>query len=163
MSRSKITEIHIQQGKEWMKAQAESGLNKETWCKENGIPRWKFFRLQRILRKQMLDQMKLNECSSVQEMLMEDPVFVELPVTSVTPHATSVTTATKSELDAATIATSVTKADNFTDLRTAALGYPASCHDKDTIRVSYGGFDVSVSNNADMMMLTSVLRAVANV
>ncbi|MDY6361786.1 MAG: hypothetical protein SPL23_11525 [Lachnospiraceae bacterium] len=61
---------------QWIKAQAESGLTKEQWMKENHISRWTFYQYQRELRKLALDSTELQPLQ--EENKLEEPAFVEI-------------------------------------------------------------------------------------
>ena len=61
---------------QWIKAQAESGLTKEQWMKENHISRWKIYQYQRELRRLAVDSAELQPLQ--EEPKPEEPAFVEI-------------------------------------------------------------------------------------
>lgn len=87
---AKIMEVRLQQWIPLFEAQASSGLTKNEWCKENGIPRWQFFRKQKELRKYLIEKNKVTSASSeTGEML---PALVELPIDAPAEAATALNT-----------------------------------------------------------------------
>jgi len=68
---SKVMELRL---KEWMpifEEQAKSGLNKQDWCRQNGIKRAAFFKWQRECRAYILSKQELVSVEN-------EPSFVEL-------------------------------------------------------------------------------------
>ena len=71
---STIMELRLKQWLPIFEAQAESGLTKKDWCRENGIPRWQFYQRQKECREYLLEHKELPACTV--------PEFVELPLTA---------------------------------------------------------------------------------
>ena len=58
----------------WLQALQQasaSGLSNKEWCRQNGVPASTFYRWKRVLRDQLLDQMKSSESCGIH--------FVKLP------------------------------------------------------------------------------------
>ena len=79
-----VMNLRLQQWKPIFEAQAESGLNKEEWCKQNGIRRWEFYKRQRKLRQSILDQASDNLLPEnvTTDLIPSSETFVELPMKS---------------------------------------------------------------------------------
>ena len=79
-----VMNLRLQQWKPIFEAQAESGLNKEEWCKQNGIRRWEFYKRQRELRQSILDQASddLLPENVTTDLIPSSETFVELPMKS---------------------------------------------------------------------------------
>ena len=75
---AKVMEAKIQHWMPLFEAQASSGLTKDAWCKENGIPRWQFYRRQKEIRKYLLDKNK--DASAMIEAEEMPPTLVEIPI-----------------------------------------------------------------------------------
>jgi hypothetical protein len=77
---SKIMELRLKQWMPIFEEQAKSGLNKQEWCKLNGVKRASFFKWQRELRKYLLEknENKFQNQLSTELAVHTAPAFVEL-------------------------------------------------------------------------------------
>lgn len=146
----RVTEIRMQGWADIIKAQASSGLNKKEWCEKNGIKRHQFFRMQRILRNQILatgekeslqrNHRSIPECPlsgiETSKTVSGETVFVELP---------TVTSAT------APAALSVEK-PVIEEIRTSPV-----------LTVRHGKFSVELSESVSAALLQKVLKVISDV
>lgn len=79
-----VMDLRLEQWKPIFEAQAKSGLNKQEWCKQNGIPRWEFFRRQKELRQLLLKQPSEDPTLVTKntDLIPSTAAFVELPMES---------------------------------------------------------------------------------
>ena len=80
-----VMDIRLKQWIPILEAQARSGLDKQTFCKQNGISRGLFFKWQRILRERIADgfdpgSISAPAATTVSGINPEDghPVFFEI-------------------------------------------------------------------------------------
>ena len=141
-----VMDIRLQNWIPIFEAQARSGLDKQTFCKQNGISRGLFFKWQRILRERIADGFDPESISAPTVLTVrgidaadDHPTFFEI-----------------------TPASSTSLADR--DSRTEAAPRQTPVVDKASysgqICISYGDFSVSLSGDVDETSLTSILRAV---
>lgn len=74
------SEVMEQRLKQWLpifEAQAQSGLNKQDWCEQNGIKRHSFFKWQRECRAYLLSKQQNADAMQIKS----DPSFVEISCT----------------------------------------------------------------------------------
>lgn len=71
---SKVMELRIREWIPIFEEQAKSGLNKQDWCKQNGIKRAAFFKWQRECRAYLLAKNEIVQAKS-------EPSFVEISCT----------------------------------------------------------------------------------
>lgn len=134
---TKIMEMRLKQWMPIFEAQAESGLNKEAWCTENGIKRWEFFKWQREIRKYILEHNKQDQevCITIPS-ASQQTSFIDI-----TPTLTLPTTG---------------KVFNPLIDSYGCTAAPSVC-------VKYGGFSIDLPKGVDGEFLSTVLKAVKNV
>lgn len=126
--------------KQWMplfEEQAKSGLNKEEWCRLNGVKRAAFFKWQRELRKYLLEknENKFQAQQSSELAVHTASKFVELaPVSSSVPSSLN---------------DSCVKSGDIT---------PAS-----SISIRCGEFSIDLNDDVNELLLSKVLKAMADV
>jgi hypothetical protein len=134
---SKIMELRLKQWIPIFEEQAKSGLNKQEWCRINDISRAAFFKWQRELRKYLLEknENRLQAQLSTELAVHTDSRFVELAPTS----------------------SSVRSSLNDCSVRSADIT-PAS-----SISIRCGEFSIDLNNDVNEMLLSKVLKAMADV
>ena len=141
-----VMDIRLQNWIPIFEAQVRSGLDKQTFCKQNGISRGLFFKWQRILRERIADGF--------------DPGSISVPVASTVSGTGAVDD--HPAFFEITPASSTSLAD--LDSRAEAVPRHTPVADKASyggqICISYGSFSVSLSGDVDESSLTSILRAV---
>lgn len=134
---SKIIELRLKQWMQIFEEQAKSGLKKQEWCKLNGVKRAAFYKWQRELRKFLLEknENKFQDQLSTELAVHTAPSFVELAPTS-----SSLRSSLKD---------SCVRSGDIT---------PAS-----SISIRYGEFVVDLNNDVNELLLSKVLKVMANV
>lgn len=134
---SKIMELRLKQWISIFEEQAKSGLNKQEWCRLNGVKRAAFYKWQRELRNYVLQENKNKhrEALSTELTVNTAPDFVEL-----TPASSSV----RPRL-------------NDSCVRSGDIA-PAS-----SISIRYGEFVVDLNHDVNELLLSKVLKVMANV
>ena len=139
-----VMDIRLKQWIPILEAQARSGLDKQTFCKQNGISRGLFFKWQRILRERIAEGFDPTSVLSPgitddgsADGSNESPVFFEITPTS---------------------PCSLAETDRYNK---NTLSPPAvSAPDSFGVSISYGDFSLSLSGEVDESALTTILRAV---
>ena len=139
-----VMDIRLKQWIPILEAQARSGLDKQSFCKQNGISRGLFFKWQRILRERIAEG--FDPTSVLSPAITDDgsadgsnefPVFFEITPTSSCGLA---------ETDKCSKST---------------LPQPAvSATDSFRVSISYDDFSISLSGEVDESALAAILRAV---
>ncbi|MHB9057105.1 MAG: IS66 family insertion sequence element accessory protein TnpA [Paludibacteraceae bacterium] len=122
--------------KQWIpifEEQAKSGLNKQEWCRQNDVKRTAFFKWQRELQKYLLDKNKDKPSNALA--VHTAPDFVELAPAS---------TPAKSGLNNCCV-----RSGDIT---------PAS-----SISIKCGEFSIDLNDNVNELLLSKVLKVMANV
>lgn len=134
---SEIMELRLKQWMSIFEEQAKSGLNKQEWCKLNGVKRAAFFKWQRELRKYLLEknENKIQDQLSTKLAVHTAPGFVEL----------------------ATASSSVQSSQNDSCVRSGDIT-PAS-----SISIRCGEFVVALNDDVNEMLLSKVLKVMADV
>jgi len=134
---SEIMELRLKQWMPIFEEQAKSGLNKQEWCIQNEVKRAAFFKWQRELRKYLLEknENKSRDQISTELAVHPAPDFVELASASST---------VRSSLNACCVRSS--------DIT------PAS-----SISIRCGEFVVDLKDDVNEMLLSKVLKAIADV
>ena len=143
-----VMDIRLKQWIPILEAQARSGLDKQTFCKQNGISRGLFFKWQRILRERIADgfdpvSISAPAATTVSGINPEDghPVFFEIsPAPS----------------------TNLVNQDSITEATSKHMPIVDQASYNGHISISYSGFSISLSGEVDETSLTSILRAVKN-
>lgn len=134
---SKIMELRLKQWMPIFEEQASSGMNKQEWCRLNGVKRAAFFKWQRELQKYLLEKSgnNLRETLSTELAVNTAPDFVELAPTRslVRPRL------------------------NDNGVRSGDIA-PAS-----SISIRYGEFVVDLNHDVNELLLSKVLKVMANV
>lgn len=134
---SKVMELRLKQWIPIFEQQSKSGLNKQEWCKLNNVNRAAFFKWQRELREYLLEK-NGNMVQSQQSKALTaqtSSMFVELaPVSS----------SVQSGLN-----------DNFVSSRDIAQTAPIS--------IRCGKFSIDLNNDTNELLLSKVLKAMADV
>lgn len=128
-------------------AQARSGLNKKTFCEQNGIRRDLFFKWQRIFRQKVANGSDLNSIITPTEIKQsnnkhdeDSPVFYELSDN------------TQNVLN-----------ENSNDRNKKFLSPVIDTPEEScAISISYESFTIKLSGKLDESSLTSVIRAIKN-
>ena len=134
---SKIMELRLKQWMPIFEEQAKSGLNKQDWCKLNGVKRAAFFKWQRELQKYLLEKSenKFLDQISTEIAVQTAPDFVEL-----VPASSSLLSSTNDRC--------VRSGDNT----------PAS-----SISIRCGEFVVDLKDDVSELLLSKVLKVMADV
>lgn len=134
---SKVMELRLKQWIPIFEQQSKSGLNKQEWCKLNNVNRAAFFKWQRELREYLLEK-NGNMVQSQQSKALTEQTssrFVELaPVSS----------SVQSGLN-----------DNFVSSRDIAPTAPIS--------IRCGKFSIDLNNDTNELLLSKVLKVMADV
>lgn len=79
---NRVMSVRAEQWRKILEAQMASGLTKEKWCEENGVPRWQFYRWQKKIREMELSGTNSSpESDSGKQDLLEDKLsFAEVPM-----------------------------------------------------------------------------------
>ena len=136
----RMRKMKMAQGAQWMKDQAASGLSKQAWCRENGVPRASFFYYQRILRTKALDDHPIVEKMADNAIAgaVTSPALVEIPVCTVPAGSTAVPVSAPEH------------------------HRPAAQAREDRVEISCGAFSVRIPENISENSLTRILKAVKN-
>ncbi len=141
-----VMDIRLQNWIPIFEAQARSGLDKQTFCKQNGISRGLFFKWQRILRERIANGFDPGSISTPTITKVSDvnPTDDHFAFFEITPAPSS------NLVNQDSIAAATPKHMPVVD----ATSYDGQ------ICISYGSFSVSVCGAVDETSLTSILRAV---
>jgi hypothetical protein len=126
--------------KKWMpifEQQAKSGLNKQEWCRQNQVSRAAFFKWQREFRIYLLEKNK-NMCRTQQSKeltVQTTSKFIELALSSSSVRSY--------------------QNDNFVSSRDIAPTAPIS--------IRCGKFSIDLNNDVNELLISKVLKAMANV
>lgn len=134
--KEKDMEARIKKWAPMLEEQARSGLNKDDWCKANGISRTAFFKWQRETRSYMLaNNLKMPSISN--GYFQTEPTFIDI-----TPKAAAPAVAGNGQetLPCSVRTTPVTE-----------------------LSIRYGGFSVELNEITDERLLTMALRVISNV
>jgi hypothetical protein len=134
---SKVMELRLKQWIPIFEQQSTSGLNKQEWCKLNNVNRSVFFKWQGILREYLLEKNEnmVQTQQSTELVAQTASKFVELaPVSS----------SVQSSLN-----------DNFVSSRDIAPTAPIS--------IKCGKFSIDLNNDANELLLSKVLKVMADV
>ena len=139
-----VMDIRLKQWIPILEAQANSGLDKQTFCKQHGISRGLFFKWQRILRERMAEGFDPDSISlpaitdkDTGDIRDNEPVFYEL-----TPTA------------------SCSAAENSRPVGNPTSSRLVSPVNASGVTISYGGFSINLSGVVEEATLKSILRAV---
>lgn len=134
---SKVMELRLKQWIPIFEQQSKSGLNKQEWCKLNNINRTVFFKWQGILRKYLLEKNEnmVQPHQSGKLVAQTTSKFVELAPVSFSE---------RSSLN-----------DNFVSSRDITSTAPIS--------IKCGKFSIDLNNDANELLLSKVLKAMADV
>lgn len=135
---SKVMELRLKQWIPLFEDQARSGLNKQEWCRQNQINRAAFFKWQRELREYLLEK---NENMVKTQQSKEFTVQTASKFVELTPPVSS---SIQSGLN-----------DNFVSSRDIAQTAPIS--------IRCGKFSIDLNNDANELLLSKVLKALADV
>ena len=140
-----VMDIRLKQWIPIFEAQASSGLDKQTFCKQHGISRGLFFKWQRILREKMAEGFDPASISLpaitnnvTGDIRNNEPVFYEL---------------------ATTASCSLTENDKPVENLKSDPGFLAPGN-ASGVTISYGGFSINLSETIEESSLKSILRAV---
>ena len=134
---SKIMELRLKQWIPILEQQAKSGLNKLEWCRQNQVSRVAFFKWQKEFRTYLLEKNEnmFQEQQSTELATQTGSKFVEItPVTSSVRSSQNV---------------SCNSSTNFT---------PTA-----PISIRFGKFSIDVNNDANELLISKVLKAMADV
>lgn len=142
-----VMDIRLENWIPIFEAQARSGLNKQTFCKQNGISRDLFFKWQRIFRKKVAEGLDPNSITIPAEIKQSNknhnedgPVFYEL------------STSTQNDLN-----------ENANDRNKKYLSPVIDTPEEScAISIFYESFTIKLSGKMDESSLTSVIRAIKN-
>ena len=129
-------------------AQARSGLDKQTFCKQNGISRGLFFKWQRILRERIADGF--------------NPGCVSAPTVTAVPDTESKDDHTSFFEITPSLPSSLIEQDTTNKTETQRTSVIDVSSSTGHVCISYGSFSVSLSGEVDETSLTSILRAVTH-
>lgn len=134
---SKVMELRLKQWIPIFEQQSTSGLNKQEWCKLNNVNRSGFFKWQGILREYLLEKNgnMVHTQQSTKLVAQTASKFVELA---------SVSSSARSSLN-----------DDFVSSRDITPTAPIS--------IKCGKFSIDLNNDANELLLSKVLKAVADV
>lgn len=134
---SKVMELRLKQWIPIFEEQAKSGLNKQEWCRQNGIKRAVFFKWQKELRNYLLEmnENKLQAQRSTELEVHTAPEFVELAPAS----------------------SSVRSSLNDSCVRSGNITHASS------ISIRCGEFSIDLNDNVNELLLSKVLKAIADV
>lgn len=134
---SEIMELRLKQWMPIFEEQAKSSLNKQEWCRLNGVKRAAFFKWQRELRKYLLEknENKFQEQLSTEFAVHTAPDFIELAPAS----------------------SSVRSSLNDSCVRSGDIT-PAS-----SISIRCGKFSISLNDGVNELLLSKVLKVMADV
>ena len=141
-----VMDIRLQNWIPIFEAQARSDLDKQTFCKQNGISRGLFFKWQRILRERIADGF--------------NPGCVSAPTVTAVPDTKSKDDHTSFfEITPSLPSSLIEQAPpNKNEAQRASVVDVSSSAGH--VCISYGSFSVSLSGEVDETSLTSILRAV---
>lgn len=134
---SKVMELRLKQWIPLLEQQSKSGLNKQEWCKLNNVSRAAFFKWQKEFRTYLLEKNgnMLQTQQSTELATQTGSKFVELaPVTS----------SVRSSLN-----------NNLVSSRDISPTAPIS--------IKCGKFSIDLNNDANELLLSKVLKALADV
>lgn len=140
----KVMDIRLKSWIPIIEAQVRSGLSKKDFCQQNNICRGTFYKWQGILRERVSEGW--------------DPKTSDLPVTDCQYNESKDEDDQHKFFEISTSSHSIPETDHIDDVYHAA-SFNAAPKD-DAIRISYGGFSVTLSGRVDESSLTSILRAV---
>ena len=134
---SKVMELRLKQWMPILEKQAKSGLNKQDWCRQNGIKRAVFFKWQKEVRNYLIEmnENKLQAHVSAELAVHKAPEFVELAPAS----------------------SSVRSSLNDSHIRSGDIT-PVS-----SISIRCGEFSVDLNDDVNGLFLSKVLKAIADV
>ena len=134
---SKIMELRLKQWMPILEEQAKSGMNKLEWCKLNGVNRSAFFKWQRELREYLLEKNKnISQDKLSTELAVHTiPDFVEL-----TPTGSS-------------------RRSNLNDSCVKSGGLTSA----PSISIKCGEFSINLNNDVNELLLSKVLKVMADV
>jgi hypothetical protein len=134
---SKIMELRLKQWMPIFEEQAKSGLNKQEWCKLNGVKRASFFKWQRELRKYLLQKKenKFQDQLSTELAVHTAPDFVELE----------------------TAGSSLQSSLKDGCVRSGDITHASS------ISIRCGEFSIDLNDNVNELLLSKVLKVMADV
>jgi hypothetical protein len=135
---SKVMELRLKQWMPIFEEQIKSGLNKEEWCRKNGVKRAVFFKWQRELRKYLLEK---------NENQLQTQLSTELVVHTTTPGFVELAPANSSVLSSR----------NDSCVRSGDTT-PVSL-----ISIRCGEFSIDLNDDVDELLLSKVLKVVADV
>lgn len=134
---SKIMELRLKQWIPIFEQQAKSGLNKQEWCRQNQVSRAAFFKWQREFQRYLLEknQNMFQEQQSTELTTQTGPNFIELaPASSVVQSDRNVSSSSS------------------TDFAPTA-----------PISIRCGKFSIDLNNDANELLISKVLKAMADV
>lgn len=134
---SKVMELRLKQWMPILEEQAKSGLNKQDWCRQNGIKRAVFFKWQKELQKYFIEknENKLQAQLSTELAVHTAPEFVELAPAS----------------------SSVRSSLNDSRVRSVDIT-PVS-----SISIRCGEFSIDLNDDVNELLLSKILKAIADV
>ncbi len=139
-----VMDIRLKQWIPIFEAQASSGLDKQTFCKQHGISRGLFFKWQRILREKMAEGF--------------DPDSISLPAT--TDKSTGDTRDNEPVFYELTPTASCSVAENCKPIGNPTSSGLVAPVNVSGVIISYGGFSIKMSGIVEEAMLKTILRAV---
>ena len=140
-----VMDIRLKQWIPILEAQASSGLDKQTFCKQHGISRGLFFKWQRILREKMAEGF--------------DPASISLP--AITDNGTGDIKNNEPMFYELSPTAPCSLAENSKPVENLAsdAGFLAPKNASE-VTISYGGFSINLSGAVEEASLKSILRAV---
>ena len=141
-----VMDIRLQNWIPIFEAQARSGLDKQTFCKQNGISRGLFFKWQRILRERIADGF--------------NPGYISTPGVTTVPSTESKDDHTSFFEITPSLPSSLIEQDTTNKTETQRTSVIDVSSSAGHVCISYGSFSVSLSGEVDETSLTSILRAV---
>lgn len=134
---SKIMELRLKQWIPIFEQQAKSGLNKQEWCRQNQVSRVAFFKWQKEFRTYLLEK---NE-----NMFQEQ-------------QSTELATQTGSKFIEITPVNSSVRASQNASCNSSTVFAPTA-----PISIRFGKFSIDVNNDANGLLISKVLKAMADV
>lgn len=134
---SKIMELRLKQWIPIFEQQAKSGLNKQEWCQQNQVSRAAFFKWQREFRTYLLEKNEnmFQQQQSKELVAQAGSKFIELaPVNSSVRSSQNVS------------------CNSSTDFAPSA-----------PISIRVGKFSIDLNNDANELLISKVLKAIADV
>jgi predicted site-specific integrase-resolvase len=135
---SKIMELRLKQWMPIFEQQAKSGLSKQEWCRQNQVSRCAFFKWQKEFRTYLLEKNKN---------MLQEQQSTELATTQ---------TGTKF-IEIAPVSSSVRSSLNVSCNSSTEFVTTAP------ISIRYGKFSIELNNDANELLISKVLKAMANV